>query len=491
MRYSIFFLTGLLLILICSWYSIGYYHWDEQAQILEFANFKLGKTNPSHLTWEYGHGARAALLPYIIFWFIRALNLFGIYNPFTITVFIRVVTGTLAWFTNYKMCMHILSTYQTELGKKLLVLLCTILWFVPFLSVRFTPENISGICLIWGIYILLKRGTSANINNMMVGILFGICIFIRLQMLFALIGVIAWLLFYKKIKLFNFTILCLFVLVSMALNVVADSLFYGHLLFTPYNYFDVNILQHAADGYGISPWWRYIFEFIIKAVPPISLGLLLLFFIGLWKNKNSVFVWAIVPFLIAHFAISHKELRFLFPVLLLFVYICSSELDRVINKSGLPRWLKTSLIFCFVFNAPILLYRTLSPAEINVSYNRFLYNEIRTKGTPLVLLNKGLPIGQFADSTSFYESPNITPIVVEDSTQLNSYLAKTKAGLVYYIGNKLTDDSLTVNGYRKSIVYCYYPDWILKYNINNWEERTGILCVYKLIRNISPVNSNL
>jgi phosphatidylinositol glycan class B len=132
----------------------------------------------------------------------------------------------------------------------------------------------------------------------------------------------------------------------VAFCIYLDYWFYDELVLTPYNYFFANIVENRAAGWGTSPWWYYIIQFFLQSVPPISLLLFLFFCIGLHKKRAHVFTWCLVPFLLAHFVVAHKEMRFMFPMLLPFIYLAAMGVDWFFVNRRYNKALRFSICFC-------------------------------------------------------------------------------------------------------------------------------------------------
>ena len=154
-KYARRFFGGLTLTIICAWFSTGFYHVDEHLQVLEFANGKMASTTLSHqgtlsgaeMPWEFHDRLRATLLPDIVYGLAKIMDLFGFYNPFTLTFLLRLFTGVVSWFIICKFCLLLLPNFKTPEGERIFIIMGMFMWFVPYLNVRFTSENISGILL--------------------------------------------------------------------------------------------------------------------------------------------------------------------------------------------------------------------------------------------------------------------------------------------------------------------------------------------------------
>ncbi len=481
--YAKYFLCGLLLNILAAWFSVGYHHPDEHFQILEFANYKLGNTPVIDLPWEFATKIRPGLQPFIAYCFINLFNSVGIYSPFISTFIFRLLIGFLAWLLTCKLILVLLSSFSSDKGKKIFIGLSFFLWFVPYLNVRFSSENTAALSFLCAIYLLIKSYRSQfqkKTSFIVVGFLLTLSFFFRFQMAFAIIGLGLWLLLIKKITWQNWLAIILTGLCTAALCIYLDKWLYGSYTFTPYNYYRVNILQHAAANFGTDPFWYYPVLFIMLAVPPLSVVLLYFFGVGMYGKPKSVFVFVLIPFVIGHSVIGHKEMRFLFPFWFAFVYIVSVGIDGCILKYHANKLFTYSFKILLIFNFAILVYRTIAPAQEAIPCFEFVHKKFK-QATTIYCIQE--PLFSLASlKANFYKSKNIKEVILKDDTALDTLLVQNVADSIIVFKKTAT---LKVNAptYTSKRIYCMFPDWILKFNINNWEDRANIWSIHILYKN--------
>src|SRR5581483_985126 len=452
-------------------------------QILEFCNYKLGKLPHSEMPWEFAAKARSTILPWIVYLLIKTLGLINVQSPFIIMFLVRLLTGIVAWFISCRMCLLLMPQMKTEKGEMLLVLMSMFLWFVPFLNVRFSAENISGLAFLYGTYFILKeqyKDSQKIIPWIIAGFFIGLSCFIRIQLVFALIGFAAWLLIIKKIRLKYLFTLLLGAIFSAGINYLLDSLFYGTSVFTPFNYFCANIIQHKAESFGVEPWWFFIAAGFEKMAPPLSIFLLFMFAVAIYKYPKHPLIWAALPFILFHFFIGHKEWRFLFPVAIIFIYICALGLDYMLQNKSYLKIHKYVYIVSVIVVIPILVYRTFFPAEPTINYSKYLYYNSKGNPSTLFILNNASDYTMLGNNASFYKSPTMVSVSVSKFEEITNYLALHKVDTAYYLDKNNPPFTYNVPGYKKTKVYCIYPDWLLNHDINNWKERASLWIVYQL-----------
>ena len=84
-------------------------------------------------------------------------------------------------------------------------------------------------------------------------------------------------------------------------------------------------------------------------------------------------------------------------------------------------------------------------------------------------------------TVNFYKPKNITETVFKDETELNKFLAINAQDSVIVFKKTATITNIPIN-YTSKRIYCMFPEWILKFNINNWEERANIWSIYILYK---------
>ena len=234
MKYRKLFFIGLCLHIICAWFSVGYNHPDEHFQIVEFANFKLGQSPASDLPWEYNTKIRSTIQPIIFLGIIKISHFIGIYNPFYISFFCRLMVAIWAWYITYLLSLLLLKYFTNEKSKLIFIFMSQLLWFVPYLNVRFSGENLSALLFLTALYLFLKFDDFPKNKYLIfsiIGVLFGFSFFIRFQMFFAMFGLGFWLILIKK-ENWKFLIMLIFsAICAIGINVCIDYWFYGEWVF--------------------------------------------------------------------------------------------------------------------------------------------------------------------------------------------------------------------------------------------------------------------
>jgi GPI mannosyltransferase 3 len=474
---------GILLILVTAWLSIGYHHPDEHYQIWEFAKYKLGESPRQDLPWEFEAGMRPGLQPFLAYCAVLASRFVGLEDPFVQVAWVRLLTGLLAFGTYWKWCDALAPSMRD--GGRLLRLSLAFFWLLPYLSVRFSSENLSGISFLGGLLLLYPDPQTVSAKKLFVaGLLLCLSFFFRYQIAFAGIGLVAWLVLVAKMPIRNWIYMAIGAMAAMAIGLSADRWLYGAWSCVPCQYFSQNILEGKASGFGVSPWWWYVTEFPLLMAPPLSLFLLWFMGQGVRRFPGHMLVWCLVPFVVGHSLAGHKEVRFLFPMIFPMFCLAAMGWDYFSREKTMPRWLQSVFKLSVVLNILLLLYRCLYPANDRFTYEKFM-REYAVKHPGAVIYWQG-KAGQKKETLTlhFFQTPWMNNVVTDSFSQLDdSTLYRPKTGDL--ICSRAVDINFEPKAFSMELAYKWFPDWVLQYNPNQWQQRTQIWKVFRVVQSSS------
>lgn len=481
-NYKNYFLGGLLVFIITAVFSGGWFHPDEHFQILEFCNYKLGKITATDMVWEFQEKIRPALQPSIAYIFIKLLSIFNIENPFIIILLLRLIMGILTWYIVTLFCIKYLKEFTNSTTKLLLLICVFFVWFMPLISVRFSSENFSNLFFLMAVYVIQFKNKQNKYYTWFVGsigFLLAISFYSRFQMGFAIIGLAAWILVNKKYSIRQLFIIFLFFMLGIALCMYIDYWFYGNLVCSPYKYFYANIIEHKAANFGVFPWWYYITLFIQKGVPPISMLLLLFFFKGWISLKKHIYFYILICFYGFHFIIGHKEMRFLFPLVLFFLYFVLKGVDKYVENTWGQGFMKFIFKFSLIVNAILLLYIMFIPTNILSSNFKFIYNYAKDEKTILLTTEKEFYTFDNYLKISFYKSNNVQTVFCKNDSAKLAYLKIFKPTKLVIVENSILTN-INYAGYHTKTIYQTIPNVVLQFNFNNWISRIDAIKMVEL-----------
>ncbi len=469
---------GWVVYALTAWFSAGYHHPDEHFQLLEFANYKLGNTSAADMPWELGAQIRPALQPTLAMGWMWLCGRLGI-DIFWQAFALRLLGAMLSFYLYVSLIRQTERDFERPQTGKILLGAAIFLWYMPYISVRFSSESWSAICLLAATLLLLRRRSEVAGPLAMAGFLMGLAFVFRFQSAFAAGGLVAWLFFQQRVRWTALIPLAAGGLSAVALGFAVDTWFYGAPVFTPWRYFEANIVHGKAAEFGVSPWWFYIPDFLVKAIPPVSIVLLFLLVAGIRRQPRHIFTWLFLPFLLVHMAVGHKEIRFLFPVAFPALFLMAQGWEVWADRIRAWRFYRGARNFLLTVNGIMLLFASLKPAHDFVGTHRFLYHYAQKMGTTTLYAEAPGPYHTGTLRFSYYEAPGQTLCLTENFAAL-----RDSTGFIPKPGDLIFHKKLSPPPHFEGLplrrIHAGFPDWILRYNFNDWQSRTPMWSVYRV-----------
>jgi phosphatidylinositol glycan class B len=484
---------GISLAIHClgAWFSLGFYHYDEHFQILEFANARAGYSHLEDLPWEYGARLRPTLQPWIAIVVIKIFHAIGNPDPYDIATALRFISAILGWFVSIVFCIGCFRWVKSETGRKALILLSAGLWLPVFLHIRFSSESWAADLFFLALGLLFiklrdvqKEGRVSSFlrsrHLILVGLLFGFSVVFRYQNVLLLPGIFLWLWVVARLPFKRVFVMGLIALVPLVIGVVLDRLFYGEWAISFWNYYDANINQGVAAKFGVSPWWWYFPQMVVYGKVAGALFWIGLLYLLFRRPKDAV-LWALIPFILVHVVTAHKELRFLFPLLLAAPYMLAQLWQALFSISARRVYRIALFAFAAFFtwqNSLYLIRTATEPLNPIFLVLRELYRHHSPEKPITVLTDKrDMYFYLCGLRMNFYMRPNIDVRYVSSRVTLRNYLKdkKRKYYVVYTAKGFGTPERYEWLAPQCKPIYYARPEWLPSVNVNHWVDRTSVM----------------
>jgi hypothetical protein len=130
-------------------------------------------------------------------------------------------------------------------------------------------------------------------------------------------------------------------------------------------------------------------------------------------------------------------------------------------------------------NIAVLVFKMFTPAEEIIKYYRFVYGYAEQHKTTALGIGKS-PFLMDPVEVNFYKPSNIGIKIIDSAAQMPIFM-DTISGDVVYISHHLTPPSELAN-YKTELLYTQYPDWLLRVNVNHWQERSYLWAVFRITK---------
>lgn len=385
--------------------SIDFYQADEYFQTIELASFKLGTTPVSALPWEFEARIRPWLLPSIYFGIAKAFGALGVTDPFSLARLFRAFSA-LASFGSIWLLSRAAEVWCPRVDQRRAVLLIACFaFYVPYLAVRTSSEATSAAALTAAVALLARPSRA---RHWLAGALLGLAFDLRFQTAIASAGVVAWVALRGERRVRGAIELVAAALPTVALGALVDVWGYGALTFTPLNYFRVNLLRGAAARFSQDPPWAYFWLPHQHPFAPLSVAIMAFALLGLWLTRRHVATWAIVPFLLLHMAIAHKEERFLFPIVPLASFHAAVGASHFAKVWAMRRGIPAKVLYAI--NVAVMLGLVTLPKTFIVVVQKYLHDNPE----PVTLATND-PYQIYGISMWFYRTEDVKVMTAADA----------------------------------------------------------------------------
>lgn len=451
---------------ITAYFSLGHLHPDEYYQILEFAAYKLNLSSTPNLTWEFYQQIRPTIQSWIVIYLYKIFTFIHYDNPFILTFITRLASGILSIYAVYLFINTFKPQLKTTNKQLWFILLSLFSWLAVFNSIRFSSENISGKIFLIAFCLMLNPEYRKTVfMNLIIGLLLGISFITRFQVGFMIFGFIAWLFFIQKTSFKQLAIIITGIIISVIFGLYIDYLFYGNFVITPWNYFFANLIQGKAAEFSRDPWFFYLTIAAFIPYGPLFIIASLYFIIN--RTKSPI-TWVMVPFILVHIIISHKEPRFLTPLISFMPFVILDSLQILNEKYNFTlnkRWIKINSIAWRVnlFAVVIVMF---FPSAMQIRINKLMY-DYKQPTTFYHITGNG-------NMLTFYTRANLQ---TKQITSPQEAICKDGENCILAL---TCQESIKYGEPNGKLLFSDCPSWLFKLNFNDWISRTPLYKIYEL-----------
>ena len=395
-------------------------------------------------------------------------------NPFFVTFLTRAISGALSLVA----VLLFIDTFKHELKtpakQKWFILLSVFSWLAIFNGIRYSSENISAKLFLFGFCLLFWPKFRRNaLGYLVIGFLIGFGFVARYQVGFMIVGLMAWLLFVRRLKFSAWAVVVVGIVLAIACGLTIDHWFYGDWVLTPWRYFAANILQGKADSFSVDPWYMYLS--IAGLIPYGPLYILASIYFIIARPKHPI-TWIMAPFIVGHLLVGHKELRFLTPLLSYMPFVILDSLQVLKEKYGWvigPKLSKLNTIG-WRFNCFVVLVIMFVPSAMQIRINELMYKRYY-QPTAFNYLTEG---GNILD---FYKHPNLRPVPIDNPAKVD---CKSNENCLIAL---TCQETVKYGAPNDKLIFSDCPKWIFKLDFNGWLERTALYNIYEL-KSVESIN---
>lgn len=178
--------------------------------------------------------------------------------------------------------------------------------------------------------------------------------------------------------------------------------------------------------------------------------------------------------------IAHKEIRFMFPVNYLFIFMSIYGIMTYLKDKEIKNWQRKLIKFSVSINILLLLVMAFKPMNGTVRLFNYVYNNLNETETHLISTKRPLYSMLVNLQSSFYTAKNIKNEVVKPK-DLPEYLRSNNIKNCYILHEKF-DLVESLDGYSLEKVYSEYPEWIKRLKFIDLQKKLRTKTIFKLTK---------
>ncbi|MDP9340418.1 MAG: hypothetical protein M3P45_16295 [Acidobacteriota bacterium] len=332
-------------------HSPSVYHPDEVFQNTEPAH-RLA-FGPMVVSWEWRVGIRSWVLPFFLAGVMRATSWMGLGSSgylFGIAAVMTLISLTTVWFG--------FAWSERASGQAAAIMAafgCAVWWELVNMGPRTLSEVLAAHLFLPGVYLGAWTGTEAKDwkrRLFLAGVFCGFAVSWRIQ--FAPAIGIAAIYFCRLDWRKRIPIVAAGVLLPILIFGLVDAITWSHPFQSFYLYFYVNLIQGRSTSFGTEPWYWYTVR-LARHLGPVLL------FACIGVRRSPFLGWIALIILASHSVISHKEIRYLYPMMPILITLAAmgvvecGDLLTAIWKTPVSNGLVTGLGMAMFLGTSVFL----------------------------------------------------------------------------------------------------------------------------------------
>lgn len=379
--WMVFLLVRLLSVLFIQTWFVADEYW-QATEIAHHMAFGYG-----YQTWEWQHGIRSAVYPAIFGFVYRVLHFVKLDYPLLLIELPRVFHAVAFSIGDYHIWKLSKELYSRDSASWTIICLISS-WFLEYCAPRTLTSSaetvLTSVALCY--YPWKKKQESYSTGYLW---LVGAACVVRPTAAILFLPLCLEHLWKSRCKQKLALRYFLTIATVLLLSVGIDSWYYGHLVVVPWRFAHFNVVSGLSSHYGTHPWHWYLTQGIPATLTTHLVPFLLavVYCPGRHKALLPVCLWSVF----AYSCLSHKEFRFLLPVLPLCLCIASDyiayELSSQSKKADANVVWRAMIILIFLIlpNGLALVYLGLVHQRGPIDAINVLRKEIAAHKNPNVL----------------------------------------------------------------------------------------------------------
>ncbi len=473
-------LTAGFVYLVTAIFSVGYHNYTEYLYVIDVILDRFRTDPQSAEILRDGGGSIQGLLPMVAWAALSFLNALGVTGPFEQMMLLRIFTGFLCLGVFYLLLKGFLGEIFEERLFQPMIYLTPLLWFSPYVCVRFSQDVFSGALFFLGMSLIVMRRTNhkksgfSDVPAILAGLALGLAFSVKYMAGVMILGALLWLIFYGKLKLRTWLWLIAGLLLGCSAGVLGDRWLYG--------YWTWSLLQSISLFMGkinAADWWQWFTEIFFNGGFIVGLCVLFCMFYFWARNLKHWVSWVSLPLFLLSILFPSSELHHLFPLVFVITFMMiHSTQDLIVGarkkmREQARRALYYSITFVFlVANCAFLCLFAFKDADPDTGTVYFIEKQYRSREVVLLYADQSNPFeypGLQQRKKTFYIPEGLEMYHVSTPADAETFLKRKDKMIMLCVRKKTLDAGFCVDRKQWIRVYESLPDIYFSVTANFWE----------------------
>jgi hypothetical protein len=483
-------LTAMFVYLVTAIFSVGYHHFTEYVNVIDVVLDRFRSDTQSAEILSDAEGRIPGLQPMLSYAALSFLNKLGVTGPFEQMLLLRIFMGFFCLAVFYLLLREFLSEIFEERLIQPMIYLTPLLWFSPYICVRFSQDVFSAALFFLGMSLILirradqKRSFLTKVPTVLMGLALGLAFSVKYLTGIMIVGALLWLIIYGKLKLKTWLWLIAGLLLGCGAGILADRWLYGYWTWSLLP--SVTLFFSDMDaGY----WWQWFTEIFFNGGFIVGLCVLFCMFYFWVRNLKHWVSWISIPLFLVSILFPASELYHLFPLVFVITFMMIHSTQDLIAgarkkmREQARRALYYSITFVFlVANCAFLCLFAFKDADPDTGTIYFIEKQYRSREVILLYADQSNPFeypGLQQRKKMFYIPEGLEMYHVSKPDEVKAFLQRRDKMVMLCVRKKTLDAGFSIDRRQWVRVYESLPDIYFSVTADFWEPEADKLEIWQ------------
>lgn len=488
------FVAAVFIYTVTAIFSVGYELIGEHYQIIEFARYKMGLHPEVAGDPLFTSQTQSGLQPMLAWLFLNVCQWIGCTNPFNQLAVLRLLMGLACLLAMLLSIKVLLPSIKEKSLHVYFIVLTPLIWFMPYISIRFSQETFSGCLFLAAFSLVMLRREVENrtwlhkIPLLIPGILMGLAVDSYIFTLVMLIAFLAWLMIFGEEEWKETGLIFVGVLVGQALGAAASYWLYGSFCYPPWNR-AVEYYTQAHAGGVLEPLYNVFLEILMEGGHIVGI-ITVISIISFWiRHPKNPVTFLTLPYILTCAFLPEQEISTYFPLAFFVPYMImytGQDYLIIVEKYIGPRFCSITFdlqaILFILCNSIFIFLFAFKPADPDTAAIKYIHSQYRPDNVIVLYANNSNPFqssGPNPVCKKFYIPPELEFYPVKSQEDIEAHFSRKDKLILLCVREPQLNAGFPVQDEHFVKVFESMPKEYFYLTGNNWEKEYEAMTIFQ------------